>query len=120
MKNMMFDIVVTGIPALVFLLLYTKIKITSIKTIGTCNKIINATRGCQGMFGYQIDGIQYYNIERTSHIGWLKEGKKYKIYVKKNNYESFVSKKVIMDYLFFIILFGSLFLFFCYAEFIHG
>ena len=80
----------------------------TIKTVGMCNKIINATRGCKGMFEYQIEGIKY-NVESDSHIGWLKEGNKYNIYVK-NNHEVFVAKKVLVDLLFFVILFGIIFL----------
>ena len=99
---------------------YLSEKINTIKTVGTCKKILNATRACQGIFEYEIDGVYHYNAESSSHIGWLKEGKKYTIYVKKSNHEKFVSKKVIIELLFFVILFGISFVFFCYDEFIHG
>lgn len=116
---MIFEILFSGISTLVFIILYLNIKLNSVKTVGICNKVINATRGCKGMFEYQIDGIKYYNVENSAHIGWLKKEKKYSIYVKKNNYNTLVSNKVIVDYMFFIIIMGSLFLFFFYAEFIH-
>lgn len=115
-----FDLVMSGIITLEFLILYLKVKINSIKTVGICRYIINCTRSCKGMFEYEIDGVKHYNGEATSHIGWLKEGKKYTIYVNKNNHEKFVSKKVLIDYMIFIIFAGIPFLFFCYAEFIHG
>ena len=91
---------------------YLSKKINTIKTVGTCKKILNATRACQGIFEYEIDGVYHYNAESSSHIGWLKEEKKYTIYVKKDNHEKFVSKKVITEWLFFVILFGSSFVFF--------
>ena len=91
---------------------YLSKKINTIKTVGTCKKILNATRACQGIFEYEIDGVYHYNAESSSHIGWLKEGKKYTIYVKKSNHEKFVSKKVIIELLFFVILFGISFVFF--------
>ena len=113
-------ILMSLIGTLVAYLWYLSKKINTIKTVGTCKKILNATRACQGIFEYEIDGVYHYNAESSSHIGWLKEEKKYTIYVKKSNHEKFVSKKVITELLFFVILFGISFVFFCYDEFIHG
>ena len=81
-------------------------KINTIKTVGICKRNLDCTRGCKGIFEYQIDGIKYYNVESSSHIGWFKIEKKYAIYVKKNNYEQFVSRKMLFDILFFEIIFG--------------
>ena len=106
------EILMSLIGTLGFYLWYLSKKINTIKTVGTCKKILNATRACQGIFEYEIDGVYHYNAESSSHIGWLKEGKKYTIYVKKDNHEKFVSKKVITEWLFFVILFGSSFVFF--------
>lgn len=117
---MISDIVMSLIGTLVAYLWYLSKKINTIKTVGTCKKIIDVTHGCEGIFEYEIDGVYHYNAESSSHIGWLKEGKKYTIYVKKSNHEKFVSKKVITELLFFVILFGISFVFFCYDEFIHG
>lgn len=91
---------------------YLSKKINTIKTVGTCKKILNATRACQGIFEYEIDGVYHYNAESSSHIGWLKEGKKYTIYVKKDNHEKFVSKKVLMELLFFVMIFLIFLIFF--------
>lgn len=87
-------------------------KINTIKTVGTCKKIIDVTHGCEGIFEYEIDGVYHYNAESSSHIGWLKEGKKYTIYVKKDNHEKFVSKKVLMELLFFVMIFLIFLIFF--------
>ena len=106
------EIVILGFFLLYFVIMYLSKKINTIKTVGTCKEILNATRACQGIFEYEIDGVYHYNAESSSHIGWLKEGKKYTIYVKKDNHEKFVSKKVITEWLFFVILFGSSFVFF--------
>ena len=119
-SELIFDIVTTGIITLVFFILYLKVKINSIKTVGTCWKHIACTRASKGMFEYEIDGVKHCNDEATSHIGTCKIGKKYTIYVNKNNHEKFVSIKVLIDYMIFIITFGIPFVFFCYAEFIHG
>ena len=119
MSGEIVDIVIVGIVALWNLILYLNVKINSIKTVGICWKIINCTRSCKGMFEYEIDGVKHCNDEATSHIVWLKEGKKYTIYVNKNNHEKFVSRKVLIDYMIFIIFAGIPFLFFCYYEFIY-
>lgn len=117
---MISDIVMSLIGTLVAYLWYLSKKINTIKTVGTCKEILNATRACEGIFEYEIDGIYHYNAESSSHVSWLKEGKKYTIYVKKSNHEKFVSKKLFVDLMFFIIVDGSVFAFLCYAEFIHG
>ena len=114
------EILMSLIGTLVAYLWYLSKKINTIKTVGTCNKIIDVTHGCEGVFEYEIDGIYHYNAESSSHVSWLKEGKKYTIYVKKDNHEKFVSKKLFVDLMFFIIVDGSVFAFLCYAEFIHG
>ncbi len=114
------EIVISGFFLLYFVIMYLSKKINTIKTVGTCKEILNATRACQGIFEYEIDGVYHYNAESSSHIGWLKEGKKYTIYVKKSNHEKFVSKKLFVDLMFFIIVDGSVFAFLCYDEFIHG
>ena len=85
---------------------YLSKKINTIKTVGTCKKIIDVTHGCEGIFEYEIDGVYHYNAESSSHIGWLKEGKKYTIYVKKDNHEKFVSIKVLIELLFLTSLEG--------------
>ena len=109
---MIVEILISLIITLGLYFWYLSKKINTIKTVGICNKIIDVTHGCEGIFEYEIDGIYHYNAESSSHIGWLKEGKKYTIYVKKDNHEKFVSKKVITEWLFFVILFGSSFVFF--------
>lgn len=114
-----FNLVISGIITLEFLILYLKVKINSIKMVGICKKNFACSRASKGMFEYEIDGIKHYNGEATSHIGTCKIGKKYTIYVNKNNHEKFVSKKVLIDYMIFIIFAGILFLFFCYYEFIY-
>ena len=119
MSEVMFEIVFSGIITLNFLILYLNVKINSIKMVGICWKNINCTRSSKGMFEYEIDGVKHCNDEATSHIGTCKIGKKYTIYVNKNNHEKFVSIKVIIDYMIFIITFGIPFLFFCYHEFIY-
>ena len=91
---------------------YLSKKINTIKTVGTCKKILNATRACQGIFEHEIDGVYHYNAESSSHIGWLKEGKKYTIYVKKDNHEKFVSIKVLIELLFFVMIFLIFLIFF--------
>ena len=120
MSEVMFELVFSGIITLNFLILYLNVKINSIKTVGICWKNINCTRASKGMFEYEIDGVKHCNDEARAHIGTCKIGKKYTFYVNKNNHEKFVSKKVLIDYMIFIITFGIPFLFFCYAEFIHG
>ena len=90
---------------------YLSKKINTIKTVGTCKKILNATRACQGIFEYEIDGIYHYNAESSSHIGWLKEGKKYTIYVKKDNHQKFASIKVLIELLTFTIFAGIMSIF---------
>lgn len=87
---------------------YLSKKKNTIKTVGICNKVYGSSGGCRGAFEYQIDNIKYYNVESSSHIGWLKEGKKYNIYVKKDNHEIFISNRVLGDMKFFIILMGSI------------
>ena len=90
---------------------YLSKKINTIKTVGICNKIIDVTHGCEGIFEYEIDGIYHYNAESSSHIGWLKEGKKYTIYVKKDNHQKFVSIKVLIELLIFTIFAGIMSIF---------
>lgn len=109
---MISDIVMSLIGTLVAYLWYLSKKINTIKTVGTCKKIIDVTHGCEGIFEYEIDGVYHYNAESSSHIGWLKEGKKYTIYVKKDNHEKFVSKKVLMELLFFVMIFLIFLIFF--------
>ena len=60
------------------------------------------------MFEYEIDGIKHYDGEKTTHFGTFKIDKKYTIYVKKYNHEIFVSRKVLNEWLFLIILEGSI------------
>ena len=105
-------ILMSLIGTLGFYLWYLSKKINTIKTVGTCKKIIDVTQGCEGIFEYEIDGVYHYNAESSSHIGWLKEGKKYTIYVKKDNHEKFVSKKVLMELLFFVMIFLIFLIFF--------
>jgi hypothetical protein len=105
-------ILMSLIGTLGFYLWYLSKKINTIKTVGTCKKIIDVTHGCEGIFEYEIDGVYHYNAESSSHIGWLKEGKKYTIYVKKDNHEKFVSKKVLMELLFFVMIFLIFLIFF--------
>ena len=105
-------ILMSLIGTLGFYLWYLSKKINTIKTVGTCKKIIDVTHGCEGIFEYEIDGVYHYNAECSSHIGWLKEGKKYTIYVKKDNHEKFVSKKVLMELLFFVMIFLIFLIFF--------
>lgn len=109
---MISDIVMSLIGTLVAYLWYLSKKINTIKTVGTCKEILNATRGCEGVFEYEIDGVYHYNAESSSHIGWLKEGKKYTIYVKKDNHEKFVSIKVLIELLFFVMIFLIFLIFF--------
>ena len=119
-SEMIFDIVITGIITLDFLILYLNVKINSVKTVGICKKNLACSSGNKGMFEYEIDGIKHYNAEKTMHLGAFKIEQKYTIYVNKNNHEKFVSKIVLIDYMIFIIFSGIPFLFFCYAAFIHG
>ncbi|MCU6752342.1 hypothetical protein [Bovifimicola ammoniilytica] len=69
---MISDIVMSLIGTLVAYLWYLSKKINTIKTVGTCKEILNATRACEGILEYEIDGIYHYNAESSSHIGWLK------------------------------------------------
>lgn len=105
-------ILMSLIGTLVAYLWYLSKKINTIKTVGTCKKIIDVTHGCEGIFEYEIDGVYHYNAESSSHIGWLKEGKKYTIYVKKDNHEKFVSIKVLIELLFFVMIFLIFLIFF--------
>ena len=105
-------ILMSLIGTLGFYLWYLSKKINTIKTVGTCKKIIDVTHGCEGIFEYEIDGVYHYNAETSSHIGWLKEGKKYTIYVKKDNHEKFVSIKVLIELLFFVMIFLIFLIFF--------
>ena len=105
-------ILMSLIGTLGFYLWYLSKKINTIKTVGTCKKIIDVTHGCEGIFEYEIDGVYHYNAESSSHIGWLKEGKKYTIYVKKDNHEKFVSIKVLIELLFFVMIFLIFLIFF--------
>lgn len=109
---MISDIVMSLIGTLVAYLWYLSKKINTIKTVGTCKKIIDVTHGCEGIFEYEIDGVYHYNAESSSHISWLKEGKKYTIYVKKDNHEKFVSIKVLIELLFFVMIFLIFLIFF--------
>ena len=106
------EIVISGFFLLYFVITYLSKKMNTIKTVGICKEILNATRACEGIFEYEIDGIYHYNAESSSHVGWLKEGKKYIIYVKKDNHEKFVSKKVLMELLFFVMIFLIFLIFF--------
>ena len=103
---MIVEILISLIITLGLYFWYLSKKINTIKTVGICNKIIDVTHGCEGIFEYEIDGIYHYNAESSSHIGWLKEGKKYTIYVKKDNHEKFVSIKVLIELLFLTSLEG--------------
>ncbi len=105
-SEMIFDIVITGIITLDFLILYLNVKINSVKTVGICKKNLACSRGNKGMFEYEIDGIKHYNAEKTMHLGAFKIEQKYTIYVNKNNHEKFVSKIVLIDYMIFIIFSG--------------
>ena len=106
------EIVISGFFLLYFVIMYLSKKMNTIKTVGICKEILNATRACEGIFEYEIDGIYHYNAEISSHVSWLKEGKKYTIYVKKDNHEKFVSKKVLMELLFFVMIFLIFLIFF--------
>lgn len=79
-------------------------KRNTIKTTGICDKNLDCSGGSKGMFNYEIDGIKYYNGENTTHFGSFKIGKKYTIYVKKNNHKIFFSRKVLVDLMVFIIM----------------
>ena len=100
------EIVISGFFLLYFVITYLSKKMNTIKTVGICKEILNATRACEGIFEYEIDGIYHYNAESSSHVSWLKEGKKYTIYVKKDNHEKFVSIKVLIELLFLTSLEG--------------
>lgn len=113
------DLAFAGIIFLYFLISYLNVKINSIKTVGICWKNINCTRSSKGMFEYEIDGVKHCNDEAKAHIGTCKIGKKYTIYVNKKNHEKFVSKKVLIDYMIFIIGLGIPFMFLFYAKFIY-
>lgn len=117
---MLVDIGIAGLFTLYFAIWYFSIKIKSIKTVGVCKKNFACSGGSKGMFEYEIDGIKHYNGEKTAHLGTCKIDKKYTIYVDKNNHEKFVSRKLLIDLMVFIILDGCVLLFLCYAEFIHG
>ncbi len=71
-SEMIFDIVITGIITLDFLILYMNVKINSVKTVGICKKNLACSRGNKGMFEYEIDGIKHYNAEKTMHLGTFK------------------------------------------------
>lgn len=106
------EIVISGFFLLYFVIMYLSKKMNTIKTVGICKEILNATRACEGIFEYEIDGIYHYNAESSSHVSWLKEGKKYTIYVKKDNHEKFVSIKVLIELLFFVMIFLIFLIFF--------
>ena len=108
---MVVESIIWSIVTIVHLIWYLSKRINTIKTVGICKKILNATRACQGVFEYEIDGIYHYNAESSSHIGWLKEGKKYTIYVKKDNHQKFVSIKVLIELLIFTIFAGIMSIF---------
>ncbi|MBQ1392122.1 MAG: hypothetical protein IIY81_01005 [Lachnospiraceae bacterium] len=69
---------------------------------------------------FEYDGIKYCNAEKTQHVGSCKVDKEYTIYVDKKNNNSFVSIKVLVDMMFFIILFWSLIISLCCIWIIHG
>ena len=52
---------------------------------------------------FEYDGIKYCNAEKTQHVGSCKVDKEYTIYVDKKNNNSFVSIKVLVDMMFFIL-----------------
>ena len=108
---MIVEILISLIITLGLYFWYLSKKINTIKTVGICNKIIDVTHGCEGVFEYEIDGVYHYNAESSSHIGWLKEGKKYTIYVKKDNHQKFVSIKVLIELLIFTIFAGIMSIF---------
>ncbi len=119
-SEMIVEIGMLGAFTLFYVIWYLSIRINSVKTVGICKENFNSYHGNKGMFEYEIDGIKHYNAEKTMHLGTFKIEQKYTIYVNKNNHEKFVSKKVLIDYMIFIIFSGIPFLFFCYAAFIHG
>ena len=99
---------------------YLSIKINSVKTVGICKVNFDCYHGYKGMFEYEIDGIKHYNREKKAHFGKCKVDKEYTIYVDKNNYEKFVSRKFLSDLMFFIILFGISFISACSLAIIGG
>lgn len=103
---MIVESVIWLIVTVVLLVWYLSKKNNCIKTVGICKKNLDCSRGSKGMFEYEIDGIRHYNGENTTHLGTCKIGKRYTLYVKKYNHEIFVSRKVIIDLLFFTILAG--------------
>lgn len=117
---MIVEIGLNAIATLFFAIWYFYIKLNSIKTVGTCKKKLNSSRGFKEIFEYEIEGIKYCNAEKLQHIGSCKLDKKYTIYVDKNNYAKIVSSKALADLLFFIILCGTLFISMFYLEYIHG
>lgn len=108
---MIVEILMSLSATLGFIFWFLSKKINTIKTVGICKKNLDCSRGSKGMFEYEIDGIKHYNGENTTHLGTCKIGKKYTIYVKKYNHEIFVSRKVLIDLIFFIILFGIILMF---------
>ena len=117
---MIVEIGMLGTFTLFYVIWYLSIKINSVRTVGICKENFDSYQGNKGMFEYEIDGIKHYNCEKKTHFGTCKIDKKYTIYVDKNNHEKFVSRKFLINLMVFIILFGILFIFLCYAEFIHG
>ena len=112
---MIVESIIWLIVTVVFLIWFLSKKINTIKTVGICKKNLDCSRGSKGIFEYEIDGIKHYNGENTTHLGTCKIGKKYTIYVKKYNHEKFVSRKVLIDLMFFIILFGIILMFDIFA-----
>jgi len=117
---MIVDIGINGVISLICAIWYLSIKLNSIKTVGTCKKKLDCSRGFKEVFEYEVDGVKYYNAEKTMHLGSCKVDKKYTIYVDKKNYEKIVSSKVVADAIFFTIFFGVLFISMFYLEYIHG
>ena len=108
---MIVESIIWLIVTVVFLIWFLSKKINTIKTVGICKKNLDCSRGSKGMFEYEIDGIKHYNGENTTHLGTCKIGKKYTIYIKKYNHEIFVSRKVLIDLLFFTIFAGIITIF---------
>lgn len=117
---MIVEIGMLGAFTLFYVIWYLSIKINSVKTIGICKENFECYHGNKGMFEYEIDGIKHYNCEKKAHFGTCKIDKEYIIYVDKNNYEKFVSRKFLDDLMFFIIFSGILCVSTACLEFIHG
>ena len=119
-SELIVEIGMLGVFTLFYVIWYLSIKINSVKMVGICRENFVCYHGNKGMFEYEIDGIKHYNCEKKAHFGKCKVDKEYTIYVDKNNYEKFVSRKFLSNLMFFIILFGILFISVCSLEFIHG